>query len=214
MAPVRARPGASPALLSLVTATVVVVGVWAAVATVGLADAERIQEGARGSGTACHTPAEYDLELTAPSRVGPLELTSTQVRNAEIIVATTERSGRGPEAAAIALAAAMQESALLNVPHGDAAGPDSRGLFQQRLQFYGHLDVMDPATATRAFLDGLDDVDGWEDLPAHQAIQEVQRAAHPERYARWIEPAQEWADALWSPKPICEDATRFETAAP
>ena len=100
----------------------------------------------------------------------------------------------------------MQESALLNVDHGDAAGPDSRGLFQQRLQFYGDIDVMDPASATRAFLDRLDTVSGWQSMPPAKAIQSVQRAAHPEMYAAWVGPAQDWADALWAQAQACPTA--------
>ena len=104
----------------------------------------------------------------------------------------------------MALATAMQESALLNLAHGDEAGPDSRGLFQQRLQFYGGVDVMDPATATRAFLDRLDQVPGWQAMAPEDAIQSVQRAAYPELYAEWIAPATTWVDQLWTEVAACE----------
>ena len=97
-----------------------------------------------------------DLRLTSPSDIGTIRLDGSQVGNADTIVRTTMATGRTRQAATIALATAMQESALLNLDHGDEAGPDSRGLFQQRLQFYGDVDVMDPASATRAFLDRLD----------------------------------------------------------
>jgi hypothetical protein len=147
-----------------------------------------------------------DLGLTSPSDIGTIRLDRSQVANADTIVRTTITTGRTPQAATIALATAMQESALLNIDHGDEAGPDSRGLFQQRLQFYGGVDVMDPASATRAFLDRLDAVDGWPSMPPAEAIQAVQRAAYPEMYADWIAPAQGWADALWAHAAACPTA--------
>jgi hypothetical protein len=212
MARTEGRPGASPALLSLVTATVAVVGVWAALATVDLADAERSESAT--SGRATPTCAAATPPLTTPSQIGTIPLSRTQIENAETIVATAFDTGRTPDAATIALATAMQESTLLNVPHGDEVGPDSRGLFQQRLRYFGHIDVMDPIEATTAFLDQLDDVDGWEELPPHEAIQTVQRAAHPERYADWIEPAREWTEQLWPRAATCAAAAGFASTGP
>ena len=150
--------------------------------------------------------AAHDVHLTSPSDIGTIPLDRSQVTNADTIVRTTMATGRTPTAATIALATAMQESALLNLDHGDDAGPDSRGLFQQRLQFYGDVDVMDPAAATRAFLDRLDRVPGWESMEPHDAIQSVQRAAYPELYADWIDPATGWADRLWAYAEACPSA--------
>ena len=49
----------------------------------------------------------------------------------------------------------LTESSLRNVDHGDTAGPDSRGLFQQR-DGWGPLDVrMDPAGAAGLFYAAL-----------------------------------------------------------
>ena len=187
------RPGAGPRplLLALVVTAIVVVGAWALVAVTE----DSAQASCRGAST--------DLDLTSPSDIGIIPLHDEQVANADAIVRTTMASGRTVRAATIAVATAMQESALLNIDHGDEAGPDSRGLFQQRLQFYGDIDVMDPAAATRAFLDRLDTVTGWQSLAPEDAIQSVQRAAHPEMYADWIEPAQGWTDALWTYAESC-----------
>ena len=172
----------------------VVVGAWGLVALTDV-DAESACRGAWS-----------DLHLTSPSDIGTIRLDRAQVANADTIVRTTMATGRTTQAATIALTTAMQESALLNIDHGDAAGPDSRGLFQQRLQFYGDIDVMDPASATRAFLDRLDTVSGWQSMPPAKAIQSVQRAAHPEMYAAWVGPAQGWADALWAHAQACPTA--------
>jgi hypothetical protein len=52
---------------------------------------------------------------------------------------------------------AYTESTLRNLGHGDAAGPDSRGIMQQRKE-WGPLEVrMDPAGATGLFLNALTD---------------------------------------------------------
>ena len=185
----------SPVVLVLVTSVLVVVVAWAAAALTEHDD----------QATCRDTPR--DLHLTAPSDIGTIPLDRTQVANADTVVRTTMATGRTPQAATVALATAMQESALLNLDHGDEAGPDSRGLFQQRLQFYGDVDVMDPAAATRAFLDRLDTVPHWTSMPPADAIQTVQRAAYPERYADWIGPAGTWADALWTYAESCAGST-------
>ena len=182
----------SPVVIVLVASVLAIVVAWALAART---DEETAVGGCRG--------AAHDLRLTSPSDIGTIPLDRTQVANADTIVRTTMATGRTPQAATVALATAMQESALLNLDHGDEAGPDSRGLFQQRLQFYGDVDVMDPASATRAFLDRLDMVPGWTTMPPDEAIQSVQRAAYPELYAEWIPPATTWTDALWSYAESC-----------
>ena len=74
------------------------------------------------------------------------ELATDQAANASLITAVAVQRGLPPRAASIALATAMQESKLRNIDHGDQAGPDSRGLFQQRpSQGWGTEEqVMDP----------------------------------------------------------------------
>ena len=60
------------------------------------------------------------------------DLATDQAANAALITAVAVRRGLPARAASIALATSMQESKLRNIGHGDQAGPDSRGLFQQR----------------------------------------------------------------------------------
>ena len=64
----------------------------------------------------------------------------------------------------------MQESKLRNIGHGDLAGPDSRGLFQQRpSQGWGTQEqVMDPVYATNAFYDALVKVPGYATAGHHR----------------------------------------------
>jgi len=190
----RPRLVPSPVLAVLVASVLVVVVAWAVIA-VTEQDASATCRG-----------AARDLRLMAPSDIGTIRLDRSQVGNADTIVRTTMATGRTRQAATVALATAMQESALLNVDHGDEAGPDSRGLFQQRLQFYGGVDVMDPASATQAFLDRLDRVTGWQTMAPSEAIQSVQRAAYPEMYAGWVGPAEGWTDTLWTYAESCPSA--------
>ncbi|MCU1633529.1 MAG: hypothetical protein JWM61_2181, partial [Micrococcaceae bacterium] len=60
------------------------------------------------------------------------ELTPTQAGNAALISGVAVNRGLPARAASIAIATAIQESRLENIDYGDDAGPDSRGLFQQR----------------------------------------------------------------------------------
>src|SRR5699024_7220821 len=69
------------------------------------------------------------------------------------------------------------ESNLVNVDHGDAAGPDSRGLFQQRDPWGPRAVRMDPAGAAGLFFDRLVRLSGWRVLPPWLAAQQVQHSA-------------------------------------
>src|ERR1700744_5991396 len=78
----------------------------------------------------------------------------------------------------IAIAAALQESRLRNLPYGTA---DSLGLFQQRpSQGWGHpSQLLDPVYASSAFYARLVRVTGWQTLPLAVAAQDVQRSGDP-----------------------------------
>ena len=132
--------------------------------------------------------------------VGPEshELATDQVANASLISAISVRRGLPPRAATIALATAMQESRLRNINYGDDAGPDSRGLFQQRpSQGWGTEEqVMDPVYAANAFFDGLVKVPGYESMEITQAAQAVQRSAFPRAYAQHEGMGRAFASAL------------------
>ncbi|MCW2539634.1 MAG: hypothetical protein JWN95_1359 [Frankiales bacterium] len=73
---------------------------------------------------------------------------------------------------------AVTESGLHNVGFGDQAGPDSRGIFQQR-DSWGPLSVrMDPAGAAGLFLDRMVNVAGWQTQPAWVTAQDVQVSSY------------------------------------
>ncbi|MFE9258816.1 hypothetical protein [Streptomyces sp. NPDC006879] len=109
--------------------------------------------------------------------------TPEQAANAATI-AVVGTAKRMPErAVTIALATALQESALRNIRHGDR---DSLGLFQQRpSQGWGKPEqIMDPTYAAGIFYDRLAEVPGYSRLPLTVAAQRVQRSGFPQAYAK------------------------------
>ncbi len=127
-------------------------------------------------------------------------LDADQADNAALITAVTVRRGLPARAATIALATAVQESKLRNIDYGDR---DSLGLFQQRpSQGWGsEEEVLDPAYATNAFLDGLVRVPGYTELPVTEAAQRVQRSAFPDAYADHEPEGRAFASALTGHSP-------------
>ena len=137
------------------------------------------------------------------------DLAADQAANAALIVAVSVRRGLPPRAASIALATAMQESKLRNIDHGDLAGPDSRGLFQQRpSQGWGTTaQVMDPLYAANAFYDALVEIPGYAAMDITEAAQRVQRSAYPRAYAQHETMGRSFASALSGQTPAGLDCT-------
>jgi hypothetical protein len=137
------------------------------------------------------------------------DLATDQAANASLITAVAVRRGLPARAASIALATSMQESKLRNIGHGDQAGPDSRGLFQQRpSQGWGTTaQVMDPYHASNAFYDALVEISGYESLEITDAAQQVQRSAYPEAYAQHELMARAFASALSGQTPAGLDCS-------
>lgn len=151
---------------------------------------------------------------TAGGRSG--ELAPDQAANAALITAVAVRRGLPARAATIALATAMQESKLRNIGHGDQAGPDSRGLFQQRpSQGWGtETQIMDPYYAVNAFYDALVKIPGYETLDITDAAQHVQRSAYPKAYAEHEDMGRAFASGLTGQTPAGVQCTlRSPTAA-
>lgn len=124
-----------------------------------------------------------------------LALTLDQAEDATTIAAVAKRLRLPDHAVTVALATALQESKLHNVPFGDR---DSVGLFQQRpSQGWGTVaDLMDPEHSAGLFLDRLAKVPGWESLSVTAAAQAVQRSAYPGAYQRHQPVAEQLAAAL------------------
>lgn len=111
------------------------------------------------------------------------ELSPEMAGNAATIAAVGTTRGMPERAVTIALATALQESALRNIRHGDR---DSLGLFQQRpSQGWGTPDqILDPVYSSRKFYEGLAEVPGYSRLPLTVAAQRVQRSGFPQAYAK------------------------------
>lgn len=112
-------------------------------------------------------------------------LTATQAGNARIIYKVSVQARLPSRAAVIAIAAAMQESSLINLTRPGNGG--SLGLFQQRpSQGWGTpAQLIRPVYASRAFYRHLAKVPRWQDRPLAAAAQAVQHSAYPRAYARW-----------------------------
>src|SRR4051812_12633482 len=113
---------------------------------------------------------------------------SAAVGNAAIIVSVGARLGVPARGWIIAVATAIQESSLINLPDlGDANNADSLGLFQQRpSQGWGTpAQIMDPVYASTKFFEHLQAVPGWQAMSLADAAQAVQHSGLPQAYGRW-----------------------------
>lgn len=114
-------------------------------------------------------------------------LDDEQLGNGALIVEVGIGLATPPRAWVIAVATAMQESGLRNLPHQGADNDhDSLGLFQQRpSQGWGTPEqILDPRYAATAFYQRLLQVEGWQQLPLTVAANAVQRSATPDAYAK------------------------------
>lgn len=122
-----------------------------------------------------------------------------QITNAQAVAEAASEVGASGRAVYVALVAAVGESDLINVDYGDNAGPDSRGLFQQRDSWGAYADRMNPVKAAKMFFlgprqggqGGLLDLDGWESLPVTTAIHRIQINADPNHYTKFEARARE-----------------------
>jgi hypothetical protein len=121
-----------------------------------------------------------------------------QLANAAAIVNAAEALGLDTCAQVVGVMTAMGESSLLVLDRGDAAGPDSRGLFQQRDNgaWGTYADRMDPTTSATNFFLALQEVPDWQALPPTIAAHRTQRNADPYHYERYWDAAVEVVGAL------------------
>lgn len=126
---------------------------------------------------------------------GEVALDSAQMANAATITAVGVRRRMPERAVVVALATALQESRLENLPEGDR---DSVGLFQQRpSQGWGTPEkLQDPRYAASRFYSALKKVHGWSSMRVTDAAQKVQRSAYPNAYQKWADESTVLAKAL------------------
>jgi cell wall-associated NlpC family hydrolase len=106
----------------------------------------------------------------------------------------------------VALATAMQESGLRNLPFlGDRNDHDSIGVFQQRpSQGWGTVEQLaKPEYQAGKFFDKLLTIPGWQILPLTKAAQAVQISAFPDAYAKWTDDATQLVQQLTSTLSDC-----------
>ncbi|KAB1923579.1 hypothetical protein AB0J94_20945 [Micromonospora noduli] len=130
-----------------------------------------------------------------------ITLNDEQTANVKAIIAATKKAGLPERAAVISIATSLQESKLENLGHlGDMNDHDSLGLFQQRPSSgWGTPEqITNPEYSTTAFLKGLKQVDGWQDMPLTDAAQTVQVSAYPDAYAQWEQQAADLVGQYWN----------------
>ncbi|GGD01035.1 hypothetical protein GCM10011512_29920 [Tersicoccus solisilvae] len=170
-----------------------------------------------GSGTGATGSTVAVAATSAPITVGAtsVPLTADQKQYAQQIVNRVKERGLPQRAAEVALATAMQESNLRmywnpKVAGSEALTPDkaargvdgySVGLFQQQVNgsmfSWGTVsDAMSPKRSTDMFLDRLQTIPGWQQLPLTVAAQRVQVSAFPDAYAKWEGQARQLARDL------------------
>jgi hypothetical protein len=165
-------------------AAVVVLLVVLIGATVWLVASRTRDDQSAGTPPGCHV----SLDSTTYT------LNIEQAAHATTIAAVGKRMGMTDHAVTVAITAALQESRLHNLDHGDR---DSLGLFQQRpSQGWGTAgQVMTPHYAAGAFYRRLGRINGWEGMPVASAAQSVQRSGAPAAYAQWEQEARAIAQA-------------------
>lgn len=121
-----------------------------------------------------------------------------QLTNAAAIINAATTLGLGTQAQTIGVMTAMGESGLRVLDHGDTAGPDSRGLFQQRTSWGSLSDRMDPTKSATFFFQRLVSVSGWESMAPTAAAHAVQINADANYYTKFFPAAAHVVQALTS----------------
>ncbi len=141
---------------------------------------------------------------TGPITVKGAPATSAQRTVINQALTQAEADGASRRVMIAAVMAMTQESGCTRARRGDAAGPDSRGPYQQRAAWGPLADRMDPAKSTHMFLTGGQGGQrGWKqahgslkNAPGNlsAAINEVQGSQYPNAYAAWHDEAVRTVD--------------------
>ncbi|MCA0296949.1 MAG: NlpC/P60 family protein [Actinobacteria bacterium] len=126
---------------------------------------------------------------------------SAQMQIAAQIIAAGKSMGLDTWTLTVGVMTGMGESSLRNLDYGDAAGPDSRGVFQQRSGWGPLADRMDPYKASQLFFRALIKVPGYHSLAPTIAAHRTQRNADPYHYAKY------WDDAVKVVAAITSDSS-------
>ena len=117
-----------------------------------------------------------------------------QLLNAAYIMQAAADLGLSNRDTTIGVMTAMLESSLRVIDYGDQAGPDSRGLYQQRANgaWGSYEDRMNPYISSTNFFKALQRAfpNGTSNYTPTQVAHQVQRNADPNAYSRF------WGDAV------------------
>ncbi|MFJ6272117.1 M23 family metallopeptidase [Pseudarthrobacter oxydans] len=149
--------------------------------------------------SACVAPGTSAVSAVSPAPSSTVAgFDGEQMKNAAAIMKAAADLKLPVAAQLIGVQAAIGESTLRVIDFGDGAGPDSRGLFQQRANgsWGSYEDRMDPHTSATNFFKALQNVQGWETLEPTIAIHRTQRNADPHHYTRFRGQATQIVKAL------------------
>lgn len=146
------------------------------------------------SAQACGPAANVNVDQVPE---GPIAgYAGEQLKNAAHIMNAASTLGLQRDAQVLGVMTAMGESSLRVLDYGDEAGPDSRGLFQQRDSWGTLEERMDPTISATKFFSALIAVADWQTLEPTIAAHRVQRNADPYHYEKFYPLAVEVVDAL------------------
>lgn len=130
-----------------------------------------------------------------------------QLRNAAAIMLAGKDMGLSRRDQQIGVMTAMGESTLTVLDRGDAAGPDSRGLFQQRDPWGPLADRMDPYKSAGLFFAALRKVPNRDSMEPTLVAHKVQANRDPWHYEKHWAAAGQVVDALANVKPADKAAS-------
>jgi surface antigen len=128
--------------------------------------------------------------------------TQEQLKNAAAVMGAGKSLNLSAKGQMVSVMVALGESGLRVLDTGDGAGPDSRGLFQQRDNgaWGSYADRIDPTRSAKNFIRALQGVAGWELLEPTIAGNKVQGNADPYHYQRYWPEAVKLVQALSNSK--------------
>ncbi len=114
-----------------------------------------------------------------------------QLTNAAYIAQAGRALGLGVRDQTIGVMTAIGESSLRVLDYGDTAGPDSRGLFQQRGNgtWGSYQDRMDPYVSSTNFFTAMIRIEARDTLEPTIVAHRTQRNADPYHYAKYWDAA-------------------------
>ena len=175
---------------AVVAVSIVLLAIAALVGSLVLGSIQR-QTLACGAGPTTDTATAAKLPAVAG-------YSGVQLQNAALIIAAGAKAGVSAHGQTLAVMVAAGESGLRALNYGDTAGPDSRGLFQQRASWGSLADRLDPTRSAGFFYQRLTAVAGWQQMAPTRAAHAVQRNADPGYYTPYWPRAQAIVTALTS----------------